>query len=105
MARHLRPQDIPEAAKTVRVDVFDKDDVRTGTRNVRAAYFWQTPDGSRFIGQATAREKGMFKMDEEESPATIQVNKYGSDGVFLGGPWTVKDMAGASKTAPVVIRQ
>ena len=101
MARHLRPQDVPEAAKMVRVDVFDTDGVRTGIRNVRAAYFWQTPDGRRFVGQATAQEKEMFEMDEParaaaggDSPrATIQVNKYGIDGVFKGGPWKVKDMA------------
>lgn len=89
MARHLRPQDIPEAAKTVRVPVFDADGVQTGTTNVRASYFWQTPDGSRFVGQATAQEKDMFEMDG----ATIQVNKYGIDGEFMGGPWTVMDVA------------
>ncbi len=93
MARRIALQDIPEAAKTVRVPVFDADGARTGTRNVRAAYFWRTPDGSRFVGQATAREKGMFEIDEDDPPATIQVNKYGIDGVFMGGPWTVKDMA------------
>ena len=93
MARHLALQDIPEAAKTVRVDVFDADGVRTGTRNVRATYFWQTPDGGRFIGQATAREKGMFEIDEDDPPDTIQVNKYGIDGGFMGGPWTVMDVA------------
>ena len=101
MARHLRAQDIPEAAKTVRVPVFDTAGVRTGTRNVRAAYFWQTPDGRRFVVQATAHEKEMFEMDEParaaaggDSPrATIQVNKYDINGVFMGGPWTVKDMA------------
>ena len=93
MARHLALQDIPEAAKTVRVDVFDADGVRTGTRNVRATYFWQTPDGSRFIGQATAREKGMFEIDEDDPPDTIQVNKYSIDGEFMGGPWTVVDVA------------
>ena len=93
MARHLRPQDIPEAAKTVRVDVFDADGVLTGTRNVRATYFWQTPDGSRFVGQATARERGMFEIDKDDPPDTIQVNKYGIDGEFMGGPWTVMDVA------------
>ncbi len=92
MVRHrgIRPQDIPEAAKMVRVPVFDADGVQTGTRNVRADYFWQTPDGRRFVGQATAREKEMFEIDEGYSGATIQVNKYGIDGKFLGGPWTVK---------------
>ena len=93
MARHLRSRDVPEAAKTARVDVFDADGVQTGSVNVLASYFWQTPDGSRFVGQATAREKGMFEMDEDNPLATIQVNKYGIDGEFMGGPWTVVDIA------------
>ena len=93
MARHLRPQDIPEAAKTVRVDVHDEDGVKIGTRKVPTTYFWRELDGSRFIGQATAQEKGMFKFDPDNPPATIQVNKYGMDGRFMGGPWTVRDPA------------
>ena len=90
MARHLESREIPEAAKVVRVDVFDADGVRTGAKDERATYFWQTSDGSRFVGQATAQEKGMFEIDAENPPATIQVNKYSIDGVFLGGPWWIR---------------
>lgn len=90
MARHLESHEIPEAAKTVRVDVFDADGVKTGARDESAGYFWQTPDGSRFVSQASAQEKGMFKIDKDAP--TIQVNKYGSDGTFLGGPWQVRDV-------------
>ena len=93
MARHLDPRDIPEAAKTVRVDVFDEDGVRTGTADALTSYFWQTPDGGRFVGQASEQEKGMFEIDEDNPPATIQVNKYSVDGEFLGGPWRIRDIA------------
>jgi len=87
----LTPQDIPEAVKTARVSVFDADGVQTGTRDVQTSYFWQTPDGSRFVGQATAGEKGMFEIDADNPPPTIQVNKYGVNGDFLGGPWRVRE--------------
>ena len=91
MARHLELRDIPEDAKKVRVDAFDADGVRTGTRDESASYFWQTPDGRSFVSQASAQEKGMFEIDEDNPPPTIQVNKYSINGEFLGGPWTVKE--------------
>lgn len=101
MAKHLKAQDVPEAAKTVSVDVYSKvegSDInnepalyeKTGTRDVGATYFWQTPDGRQFVGQATAQEKGMFDIGEDA--ATIQVNKYSINGDFLGGPWQIKDV-------------
>lgn len=93
MARHLDPRDIPEAAKTARVDVFDEDGVKTGTSDALTSYFWQTLDGGRFVGQASAQEKGMFEIDEDVIEPTIQVNKYGMDGQFLGGPWRIRDIA------------
>lgn len=92
MARHLESREIPEAAKTVRVDVFDADGVRTGAKDERASYFWQTLDGGRYVSQASAREKGMFEIDKDAVVPTIQVNKYSIDGDFLGGPWRVKDI-------------
>lgn len=90
MVRRLRAQDIPQAVKTVRVAAFDKEGVSVGTRDVRASYFWRTADGRQFIGQATAREKEMFAIDKDDPAPTIQVSKYGIDGTFKGGPWTVK---------------
>lgn len=93
MAKNLSAQDIPVAAKTVRVDAFDADGVKTGARDESATYFWQTPDGQSFVSQASAREKGMFDIDKDNPPATIQVNKYSIDGDFLGGPWRVRDIA------------
>jgi len=92
VARNLESRDIPEAAKTVRVDVFDADGVRTGARDERATYFWREPNGDSFVSQTSAREKGMFEIDELDPPATIQVNKYGINGDFLGGPWRVRDI-------------
>ena len=99
MVRSLKSQDIPEAAKTTSVDVFDADGVRTGARDVSATYFWQTPDGDSFVSQASAREKGMFDFPIQEVDAppisvpTIQVNKYSIEGRFLGGPWRIRSMA------------
>lgn len=93
MAKHLKLQDIPAAAKTVSVDVFDADGVKTGAQDVATSYFWQTADGARFVGQATAQEKGMFEIDEDAVAPTIQVNKYSAEGRFLGGPWRVRDIA------------
>ncbi|KKM82268.1 hypothetical protein LCGC14_1321360 [marine sediment metagenome] len=92
MSRHLRPEDVPEAVKTTRVDVFSEDEspIKIGTRDAATTYFWQTPDGASFVSQASAREKGMFTIDADNPPATIQVNKYSVEGVFLGGPWRVK---------------
>lgn len=92
MSKRLQPQDIPEAAKTVRVNVFDADSVKTGAQDVATSYFWQTADGARFVGQATAQEKGMFEIDEDAVVPTIQVNKYSVEGRFLGGPWRIKDV-------------
>jgi len=93
VAKSLKSQDIPEAVKTTRVDVFSEDElpIKIGTRDVAASYFWQTPDGNIFVSQASAREKGMFEIDAENPPATIQVNKYSVTGEFLGGPWRVKE--------------
>ena len=90
MIQNLKSKDIPEAVKTVSVPVFDAEGVRTGTMDAPTSYFWQTLDGSRFIGQATAGEKGIFEIDADAVEPTIQVNKYSVSGEFLGGPWRVK---------------
>ena len=34
-----------------------------------------------------------YEIDDDDPPDTIQVNKYGIDGEFMGGPWTVMDVA------------